>query len=160
MFAYCLNNPVSNVDPSGEFALTATICGIAVWKIGVALIGIVGAVVITTTIAKNPPALPSFSLPKASSKPKSDSKAKDIAPAIPKDKPKGTVIYRYGGTNPENLIFKEKDKYTSLFFFTVPKPGAAMTTIEALNATGLVYAVKDKPTHVSVNLLVGPWTIG
>lgn len=28
--------------------------------------------------------------------------------------------------------------------------GAAVTTIEALNATGVVYAVKDGPTHVSV----------
>lgn len=32
----------------------------------------------------------------------------------------------------------------------MPKPGAAMTTIEALNATGLVNAVRDKATHVSV----------
>ena len=29
-------------------------------------------------------------------------------------------------------------------------PGAAMTTIEALNATGVVYAVSDGATHVSV----------
>ena len=32
----------------------------------------------------------------------------------------------------------------------VPMPGAAVTTIEALNATGVVYAVQDGPTHVSV----------
>lgn len=29
-------------------------------------------------------------------------------------------------------------------------PGAAMTTIGELNATGVVYAVKDGATHVSV----------
>ena len=29
-------------------------------------------------------------------------------------------------------------------------PGAARTTIEALNATGIVYAVQDNATHVSV----------
>ena len=40
-------------------------------------------------------------------------------------------------------------------FSTVPKSGAAMTTIGAINATGLVYAVKDKPTHVSVKPIGG-----
>ena len=37
----------------------------------------------------------------------------------------------------------------------MPKSGAAMTTIGAINATGLVYAVKDKPTHVSVKPIGG-----
>lgn len=32
----------------------------------------------------------------------------------------------------------------------MPAPGCSMTTIEALNATGLVYAIKDGPGHVSV----------
>ncbi|MBE5783238.1 MAG: RHS repeat-associated core domain-containing protein [Clostridiales bacterium] len=61
-----------------------------------------------------------------------------------------TVIYRYGGTNPGNLTPKEKDKNTGLSFSTVPRPNAAATTIEALNATGIVYAVRDGATHVSV----------
>ena len=33
---------------------------------------------------------------------------------------------------------------------TIPIPGAAVTTIEALNATGVVYAVQDGPDQVSV----------
>lgn len=61
-----------------------------------------------------------------------------------------TVIYRYGGSNSGNLTPKAKDKYTGLSFSTVPMPDAAMTTMEALNATGLVYAVRDGVTHVSV----------
>ena len=61
-----------------------------------------------------------------------------------------TVIYRYGGANPGNLTPKEKDKNSGLSFSTVPMPRAVMTTIEALNATGVVYAVKDGFTHVSV----------
>ena len=83
---------------------------------------------------------PSISIPKA------DTKEKDIT-APP---PSSTVIYRYGGTNPGNLTPKVKDKYSGLSFSTVPMPGAATTTIEALNATGVVYAVQDGPTHVSV----------
>lgn len=77
-------------------------------------------------------------------------KAKEKAEAIPAPPPTPTVIYRYGGTNPGNLTPRAKDKYSGLSFSTVPMPGAAMTTIEALNAAGVVYAVQDGPTHVSV----------
>ena len=151
MFAYCGNDPVNMSDPTGEFAISATLGGIALWKIGAALVGLVGILILGSTIARNPPTFPSISLPKIESKAKSDSKAKDIAPAIPKRAPqKETVIYRYGGTNPGNLTPKAKDKDAGLSFSTIPMPGAAMTTIEALNATGVVYAVRDGATHVSV----------
>ena len=33
MYAYCLNNPVNNVDSSGEFALTLALGGYALWKL-------------------------------------------------------------------------------------------------------------------------------
>lgn len=62
---------------------------------------------------------------------------------------------RYGGTDPGNLIQKEKDRITGLSFSAIPKPGAAMTTIEALNATGVVYAIQDKPTYISVRPVDG-----
>ena len=84
------------------------------------------------------------------------SKAEEKAEAMPEPPSTPTVIYRYGGTNPENLTPKAKDKYTGLSFSTVPMPGAAMTTIEALNATGVVYAVQDGPTHVSVRPVGAP----
>lgn len=62
------------------------------------------------------------------------------------------MIYRYGGTNPGNLTPKEKDLYggRGLSFSTIPLPGCSMTTIEAINSTGIVYAVIDGATHVSV----------
>ena len=59
-------------------------------------------------------------------------------------------FYRYGGTNPGNLTPKAKDKYTGLSFSTEPRLGAAMTTIEALNATGLVYMLFKMEQHMSV----------
>ena len=37
----------------------------------------------------------------------------------------------------------------------MPKPSTDVTTIEALNATGLVYAVRDGATHVSVRPIGG-----
>ncbi len=162
MFAYCGNDPVNKCDPNGRFFLTATICGVAIWKIGLAIIASVALIVAADSIAKNPPAFPSISLPKIETKPKSDSKEKDIAPAIPKNPPKKeTVIYRYGGTNPGNLTPSQRDvdAYPStgkgLSFSTEPRPGAAKTTIEALNATGVVFAVQDGPGHVSVHPIGG-----
>ena len=154
MFAYCANNPTNKYDPIGSFALslTATICGIAIWKIAVAVIGITMAIALAYTISKNPPITPSFSLPKAKSKAKSETKVKDITSS---KKKKSTQIYRYGGTNPSNLTPREKDRGTGLSFSTIPKPGAAVTTIEALNMTGIVYAVQDSPTHVSVKPIGG-----
>ena len=152
MFAYCGNNPVNNFDPSGKAFLSlltaaaAAICAVVV----VCVVSVVTSQIVDA-LPKNLPAPPSISLPKENKKPKSDSKAKDVAPAIPKDPPKKeTVIYRYGGTNPGNLTPKEKDKDSGLSFSTIPRPGAAMTTIEALNATGIVHAVQDNAYHVTV----------
>ena len=82
--------------------------------------------------------------------PNSISKDEAKAEALSTTPPSLTVIYRYGGTNPGNLTPKEKDKYSGLSFSTVPRYGAAATTIEAINATGVVYAVQDGTTHVSV----------
>lgn len=66
-----------------------------------------------------------------------------------------TVIYRYGGTNPGNLTPRAKDRFSGLSFSTIPAPGAAKTTIAALNATGVVYAYQDSPIHVSVRPIGG-----
>lgn len=65
---------------------------------------------------------------------------------------KPTWIYRYGGTNPENYVPSKKDEMlnSGLSFSTVPRVGAGATTIEAINATGILYAVKDNATYVSV----------
>ncbi len=164
MFAYCGNNPMNNYDPYGEFALSATACGLIF-----ALASTLTAIVLVDSIAKNPPVLPPISLPRSKGNdvtqplpplPKYLERSDDSANAAPKVKvkekditlplPPGTIIYRYGGTNPGNLTPREKDKYSGLSFSTKPMPGAAMTTIEQLNATGIVYAVQDGPTHVSV----------
>ncbi|MBC8533605.1 RHS repeat-associated core domain-containing protein [Yeguia hominis] len=75
-----------------------------------------------------------------------------------------TPIYRYGGTNPGSLTPSQHDvdmyplTGRGLSFSTVPPlPGqkAAVTTIENLNKTGVVYAVKDGVNHVSVHPIGG-----
>ena len=176
MFAYCGNNPVNRVDYTGqfwseiwEFAKTAvTEIGKAMGLMSPAYAGCGGAAVADGPLPFGDIAAvagaalltvgaigygiyqaaqaPAISIPKVEEK----------AEAIPAPPPTPTVIYRYGGTNPGNLTPKAKDKYTGLSFSTVPMPGAAMTTIEALNATGVVYAVQDGPTHVSVRPVGAP----
>lgn len=157
MYAYCKNNPVNYSDPSGCLAIAGLLAaaagaGAGFWA-GVFLVGLgIGLMANslnnlrqgTSSWAKNPPA----------SKSTAKAKEKEESVAVPKQKEKkATVVYRYGGTNPGNLTPKEKDAKTGLSFSTVaPPPGtpAAVTTIEALNATGIVVAIQDKPNHVSV----------
>ena len=61
-------------------------------------------------------------------------------------------IYRHDGTNPGNLVPSKKDVIlnSGLSFSTVPMPNSWQTTIEQINATGVLFAIQDKPTHVSV----------
>ena len=78
-------------------------------------------------------------------------KEKEIAKTVPPLT--GTLIYRYNGTNIGNLVPKEKDIQTGLSFFTVPPTNGRpyfVTTIEALNSSGVLVAVRDSPIHVSV----------
>ena len=169
MFAYCGNNPVIRVDRNGRFwselwGIVETV-GIEIGK----AIGLVspayagcggmavsdgplpfGDIVATAGAALVTVGVIGYGIYRAAQKlaisiQKVEEKV-EAAPTIPSS----TVIYRYGGTNPGNLTPKGKDKYSGLSFSTLPSPGAAMTTIEALNATGLVYAIQDGPTHVSV----------
>ena len=66
----------------------------------------------------------------------------------------GTKIYRYGYDGPEKLVPTENDVRNSdnsgLSFSTRPASGAAMTTIEEVNATGILIAVRDGRSHVSI----------
>ena len=151
MFAYCGNNPVIRHDPTGQFGLTATIFGIAIWKIGVAVAGLAITYFAVRTIVSNIPTSSVFSWAKTT--PRGKSNEKENAKAVPKQQWEGTTIYRYGKTNPGNLTPKQKDATTGLSFSTIPPPPgvpAAVTTLEALNATGVVVAIQDSPTHVSV----------
>ena len=99
MYAYCLNNPVNNVDSSGEFALTLALGGYALWKLGMFFIGAVVTVAAVDTLVQNPPTFPSISIPKVESKPKVETKEKDktLAPSIPRNE-KELTFYRGGSS--------------------------------------------------------------
>ena len=103
MFAYCNNNPVMYFDPSGHF-LIGTLSGIAIWELGVLIVSVVAALVVTETLIENPPKFPSFSLPKKESKPKVEAipKAEDIVP--PKLKPPVIFPANPAKFNPAGLV--------------------------------------------------------
>lgn len=171
MFAYCGNNPVSREDSTGQFwneiwafaKMVVSEIGRTIGNLASAYAGCGGAAVAdgplpfgdaagligAAALAAGAVGYGIYQASKAVSAEKV--KAKGKAVAIPQSRKKqSTVIYRYGGTNPGNLTPKAKDRGTGLSFSTVPMKGAAKTTIEELNATGIVYAIQDKPTHVSV----------
>ena len=172
MYSYCGNNPVMRVDHRGhfwdeifEFAGTViTEIGKAIETLSPAyagcggaaladgplpigdLIGVAGATFLTIGAI-------GYGIYQATQAPSTSiSEAQEREKDITAPLPSSTVIYRYGGTNPGNLTPKAKDLKDGrgLSFSTVPAPGCSMTTIQALNATGVVYAVPDGATHVSV----------
>ena len=63
-----------------------------------------------------------------------------------------TVIYRYYSSKNENLAPRQGIDYDGLSFSTIPKPGvkSVATTIEAVNATGVLKAVKTSSSHVII----------
>ena len=67
-------------------------------------------------------------------------------------RPNETVIYRRGNGNATNLTPRPIDLHTGLSY-ELKVPAATeytITTMEAINATGVLTAVIDKPNHVSV----------
>ena len=160
MFVYCENNPVNRIDSTGqfwneiwEFAKTAVDeIGKAMGVMSAAYAGCGGAAAVDgplpfgDAVAGVGATLLTVGAIGYGIYQATQAKTEEIT-ASP---PNLTVIYRYGGTNPGNLTPKAKDKRTGLSFSTVPRLGAAMTTIEAINATGVVYAVQDGTSHVSV----------
>lgn len=88
---------------------------------------------------------PSISVPKV------DTKEKVITSQPSSD----MIIYRWPDRGTYNVSYTPSDRdllfpNSGLSFSTIPKAGSVQTTIEELNSTGVVYAVQDGATHVSV----------
>ena len=142
LFAYCSNNPVMYVDNEGNSA-AAAVMGFS-WLTAIdgflPIFDIILGVGLAAAIAYD--AINSDT----ESKTESETKVDENQPIY---------IYRYGGTNPSNFVPSERDvaNNSGLSFSTIPPllgQKAGKTTIEELNATGIVYAVRDGKTHVSV----------
>ncbi len=135
MFAYCGNDPVNKCDPNGRFFLTATICGVAIWKIGLAIIASVALIVAADSIAKNPPSIPSISLPKTNSKPKTDSKPK-------------------AGTKEKDITAPPPSNGKTYYHVTTPNNAAAIIATGVMTGSkwesGYIYAWKANPNKYAI----------
>ena len=154
MYAYCNNNPINYLDPTGHSAIGTALYVIAMsiatnpQAIDSTVSTIAGAITAIGGIISSPIDKLTSSTKAVS---KSASNVASVAKVASSNKSQSdTTIYRYGGANPGNLTPKEKDYGTGLSFSTIPKPGAVQTTINTINSTGILYAIQDKPTHVSV----------
>lgn len=163
MFAYCGGNPVNRKDTTECFwssvcgflqtAITETqsaiiemapayaACGGAVVVDGPLPIGDAIASISVTALMIDAIGQGVYRATQAKSVAKEDEEARVVAKT--QTLPSSTPIYRYGGTNPGNLIPTRNDALlnSGLSFSTVPKLGAAMTTIEAINSTGVLLAI-------------------
>ena len=176
MFSYCGNNPIHRVDPTGQFwkefvdvftqtiqqatgyfalatgvsQLDSPLPGPADVASGLLLLGGVlvcaGIAAYTTITAPTPAITTSFpDIPV--------SKEEEKVEAVPAPRPSQTVIYRYYATKTDNLSPRPGIDYDGLSFSTKPpRPGvsAVVTTIEQVNATGILKAIPTGGTHVTV----------
>ena len=174
LYSYCDNNPIIRVDITGRlwgeiwnFCKTATVeigtsiksltpvyagCGgasaldgplpfldaVGLVISGAATVGAIGYGIYKATQA------PAVSVPKEDEK---EVDIDDFEPLPPK-----TFIFRWGRYNPGNFTPREKDVKSGrgLSFTIIQSLGCPKTTIEDINATGIVYAVRDGSEHVSI----------
>ena len=163
MFMYCLNNPVNKKDTEGTIAGVDDAIAIIIAVIGLAATATIGSRTRSSSrrsyyagtanrrlnIQKRLVSA-AVSIAIAAKRAREKATENEESAVVGRKNEKSTVIYRYGGTNPGNLTPRDKDKYTGLSFSTIPRPGAEKTTIETVNATGVLYALQDGPTHVSI----------
>ena len=155
MFAYCSNNPVMYVDPNGEFVIAATLSSLCIGAIILA----VGCLLIAITSD------PGFQEDVSNVIDAVKTEIKDITETIlqdEKEKEKDTtasppsnqtVIYRYYSSKTENLSPRQGIDYDGLSFSTKPPRAgvpAVVTTIEQVNATGVLTAIQTSGTHVVI----------
>ena|GEM_PF-1642794 len=165
-FCYCHQNPVNRSDSEGDTDISATLQQ----NVQVAL-PVLAPITVNPVVAfflvllwpaptanSDASTIPCYdgavAIPRSEEKVKTNTQTLDAAPSLPKKAEKDTVIYRWGGAAPENLVpddddIEHEDK-AGLSFSTIPKPDAAWTTINIVNATGVLTAKRDGRYHVSV----------
>jgi RHS repeat-associated protein len=164
-FAYCLNNPVMRVDPSG-MASVAVAIGLKelLWGLGTLLVAVAVQAWSKAQPApaprynNPPPGTPAPNLPpnNISTFPPFPYKIPDSFPlpapaATPAPTSSGTPIYRGGGFTLMNLTPRPGIDTRGLsFYLSAPGGQYVTTTVEAVNATGVLEAVIDGYNHASV----------
>ena len=151
MYAYCWNNPVNKIDNSGESAtaVAAGAAGVAALKTAFEYLLIIFAAVVGGTVIGERVGTTAASLVKEDEIVSAKEKTAYAEP------PQVVYIYRYGFAEEgiSKLVPSEVDRdhpETGLSFSLRWKPGSATTTMDIINATGVLRAVQDKTNHVAV----------
>ena len=169
MFAYCLNNPVMYIDSIGYFgewfsefgkALKETLNNWGTVYAGIATstaidgplpIADAAAAFAAMTLTAVVVGISAYEASKADSVSISTTDEKDVVKDNSKDLP--IVIFRYYSSKTKNLAPRKGVDFDGLSFSTKPpKPGveAVVTTIEEVNATGILKAIPTGGTHVII----------
>ena len=171
MFAYCGNNPVMFVDPSGETYndayysdrsdnLLRRFFGVAAFAMASTAVVLYTAQVAYTHVDTLPGSIGISSVPK--------SQCREVAVDYAAEKeiasypPSTTVIYRYYASKTHNLWPRSGIDSDGVSFSTHYRPGieSVATTIEQVNATGMLKAIYTRRGHVLIiptNGTVGQW---
>ena len=171
MFAYCGNNPTHTSDPTGHaeeawkwwldggggscssgcFSTVPSVGGGGIESYGSNIIEFPTSSTTGSAVAKGCAIVGAGAMVGSCLAPAAYPGKQD------EEKQHQTYIFRWGDTSPSNLTPRKRDVELyprtgkGLSFSLVPGPDKnAITTIEALNATGVVYAVPDGGNHVSV----------
>ena len=157
IYTYVLNNPVNYYDKTGADAEAIFYGGLSVAGTAAVLDGplpfgdaIGVGVVIGTTVVVGGVNIYN-SLNKYFSEQKATAITNAIA-AVSENTENPTIIYRRGSDSAANLTPKEKDMLDGLSYTTVmpTKGNFTITTIEAINSSGMLIAVNDRDNHVAV----------
>ena len=165
LFTYCSNNPVMFSDPSGHSTLVASSAVLAVAAVIVFMVLAYAVIQVTDQLGSimvgGGTAVGGFSRIHSSDEilimtlvllaAAVVSQVETKVATREKTSDDDIVIYRWRVTGPEELVPRD-DINNGLSFSTRLRPDldCAMTTIGALNATGLVHAEKDGRDHVTV----------
>ena len=165
-YGYCWGNPIGLVDRDGKTLEMASNYS-QVFDILKTGIEMAGAVALVDSHAPEPMDLVALGILgitlvvsggvavgtyiNSTAKEKEKSRVIVLEQVITK-RPNETVIYRRGNGNATNLTPRPIDLHTELSYkLKVPvATDYTITTMEAINATGVLTAVIDKPNHVSV----------
>ena len=157
LYAYCVNNPIRFQDSSGEFIALPVLfkaAGILLGALGVGWASDeIGTIITDEGFVFEHGYLPPSTIPSLQTINISRSQAKSVVKILTKpgnDNP--TIVYRLGSGNGTNLTPRPIDQGGLSYQLNMPSAGQefTMTTMEAINATGALVAIKDGSNHVSV----------